>query len=118
MGDELRRRLRQHSRTGPIAADTVVTQTPDPAVAGDLGELKLFDLFAKVRALLGPLRAFDHPAIHIRDVNRAIGTGGDIRGTKQRIERANELRWRIAVLQLWQPFGLHRPKASTESSQL
>ena len=46
---------------------------------------------AKVCPLLRPLGAFDHPAIHVRDVDRAVGTGRHVGRAKQRIERANEL---------------------------
>ena len=70
---------------------------------------------AKVGALLRPFGAFDHAAIHVGDVDRAVGPGRHVGRTEQRIERADELGARVDVLQLREPLGLDRPQSPDDA---
>src|SRR5882672_8055188 len=80
----------------------------------DLVELVLCDLLAEVCPLFRPLRPFDHPAIHVRDVDRAVRPGRHVGWTEQRIEGSNELGTRIHVLKLCQAIGLDWPEPADD----
>ena len=103
--DQLRCRLVQHPRPRAIAVDAVVCQAPDAAVAHDLVELILLDLFPQVGAGLGPFAFLDDAAVHVRDVERAVGRNRLVDGAEQRVGGANELGSGIDVAQLRQSFG-------------
>ena len=111
-------RLRQHPRLGAIASDAVVRQPPDTAVPRDLVELILLDLLSEVGPFLRPFRAFDHAAVHVGDVHRAVRPGRNVYRPKERIERADEFRSRIDVPQLRQSFGLDGPQAPDDPCDL
>src|SRR3954467_3644395 len=111
MRNELTGCFGQHPRLGPVSSDAVVRQAPDAAVPGDLVELILLDLLAEVSPFPRPFRAFDHAAIHVRDVHRSVWPGRDVDWTKEGIERANELRSLVDVPQLREALRLERSHA-------
>ena len=115
VGYQLRRRLVQHSRLRAIARDPVERQPPDASVAKYLVQLVLLDLLPQIGSRHRPRCAFDHAAVHVGDVENAIRTGGDVDRAEQRIERANELRERIRVLQLREPIGLDGSQATDDA---
>ncbi len=86
-------------------------QPPDAAVAEHGIELILLDFLPQISAFLRPGSAFNHAAIHVGDIQRAVWRVGDPDRAEQRIERADELRARIHVPELRQPLARDRPQA-------
>ncbi len=122
--DQLRRRLAVHprwlegrlNRRDRRLADvgfgcrhrrpSVVAQPPDAPVPGDLVELILLDLRAQVRTGTGPFPLLDDAVVHVGDVHRSIRSVADVHGPEQLIRARDELRRRIHVAQLRQPFDV------------
>ena len=107
---QLRGAFLQHARPGAVRRHAVVGQPPDAPMAEHFVQLVLLDLLPEVGAFLGPRRPFDHAAIHVGDVDRAVGRVRDADRAEQRVERADELAPRVHVAKLRQAFGLHRPQ--------
>ena len=87
--DPLGRRLVEHARLR-AGLEILVTQAIDPAPPNLLLQIVGLDLFTQVRAFAGPIGLLDDAAIHVDDVESAIGRGDHIDGAEEGIGRADE----------------------------
>ncbi len=94
---------------------SVVAQSPDAAERHHLVQFVLLDLRAQVRARPRPLQLLDDPVVHVGDIQRPVRSVADVHGAEQLIDARQELRARVHVAQLGEPFDVVDRRAADET---
>ena len=99
VGDELRRRLVEHVRLR-AGLEVLVDQPPDAAAADVLVHAVLLDDLAQVAALADPVPFLDDAAVHVDDVEAAVGAGGHVDRAEVGVGGADEFRLVVGVAEV------------------
>ena len=93
---ELGRGFLKHARLR-ARLKVIVDEAPNTAITGDLIQRVLLDDLTKVTAFAHPVALLDDAAVHIDEVEAAVGTDGHIYDTEIRIRRSDELRLTMGI---------------------
>ena len=99
MSDELGRRFVEHARLG-AGLEILVHEAPDASVAIDLIQAILLDHLAEVAAVLDPITFLDDAAVHVHEVEAAVGAVHHVDDTEVRIAGADEFGLRVRVIDM------------------
>ena len=90
VGHQLSRGFLEHPRLR-AGLKVIVDEAPNTAMAGDLVHRVLLDDLPQVATFAHPVAFLDNAAVHVDEVEAAVGTNGHVHDAEVRIRRTDEL---------------------------
>ena len=96
VGHQLSRSFLKHPRLW-AGLKVIVDQAPNTTMASDLIQRVLLDDLTQVTAFAHPVTFLDNAAVHIDEVEAAVGTDGHVHDTEVGVRGTDELRLTMGI---------------------